>query len=81
LRKSDDIVGVAFIDVSGCVVGVTKLKGSIRKEELKDLVFEQFTIHLVINADLEFLYTVLGLQSCSATYPCCLCLVKLDAKT
>jgi hypothetical protein len=78
LRKSDDIVGVAFIYVSGCVVGVTKLKGSIRKEELKDLMFEQFTIHLVLNADLEFLHTVLGLQSCSATYPCCLCLVRLD---
>jgi hypothetical protein len=34
LRKSNDIVGVAFVDVSDCVVGVTKLKGSIRKEEL-----------------------------------------------
>ncbi len=78
LTNSNNIIGVAFVDISDRVLGVTKLKGSIGKEDLKDLIFEQFSIHLVLNADLEFLHTVLGLQSCSATYPCRLCLVRLD---
>jgi len=32
----------------------------------------------VLTADIEFLHTVLGLQSCSAMYPCFICLIKLD---
>jgi hypothetical protein len=78
LKDSNDIAGLTFIDASGCVIGVTKLNKIIQKEDLKDLIFEQFSIHLVLNADLEFLHTILGLQSCSATYPRCLCLVRLN---
>ncbi len=32
----------------------------------------------MLTADIEFLHTVLGLQSCSAMYPCFICLIKLD---
>jgi hypothetical protein len=75
---SDDIVGLAFVDSSGNVVAVNRFRNIVRKADFESLTFEQFNMHVVLNADLEFIHTVLGLQSCSATYPCCFCLIKLD---
>jgi hypothetical protein len=32
--------------------------------------FRLLQLHLVLSGDVEFLHTVLGLQSCNATFPC-----------
>lgn len=65
------------MDASNSVVGVKKIKINVPQGDVRSLLFEQFTLHVILNADLEFIHTVLGLQSCSSSYPCCLCLVKL----
>jgi hypothetical protein len=78
LEGSDDFVGLAFLDSSHSVVGVKKFKIAVPREDVRSLLFKQFTLHVILNADLEFIHTVLGLQSCSSSYPCCLCLVKLE---
>jgi len=35
-------------------------------------------LYVVLGGDIEFLHTILGLQGCSATYPCFVCEVKLS---
>jgi len=75
---SSDIVGLAFCSEEGNVIGVTRFETSIPWNDTKHLFFGQFNLHVVLVSDLEFTHTVLGLQSCSSTNPCCLCLVKLD---
>jgi len=75
---SSDIVGLAFCSEEGNVIGVTKFEASIPQNDIEHLIFEQFNFHVVLVSNLEFTHTVLGLQSCSSSNPCCLCLVKLD---
>ncbi len=75
---SDDIVGLAVVDSSGNVVAVNKFRNIVIKADFGSLTFGQCYMHVVLNADLEFIHTVLGLQRCSATYPCYFCLIKLN---
>ena len=35
-------------------------------------------LYVVVGGDIEFLHTILGLQGCSATYPCFVCKTKLS---
>ncbi len=78
-HRSDNLLGLAFMDSSGSVISVSKFSTNVSIDDLEALTFAQFKLHVILNADIEFIHTVLGLQSCSAKYPCCLCLIPLDA--
>ena len=47
----------------------------IPNEAIDKLLQRTKKLHVVLGGDIEFLNTVLGLQSCSASFPCNLCLV------
>jgi predicted hotdog family 3-hydroxylacyl-ACP dehydratase len=40
--------------------------------------YSVYPLHCVLGGDMDFLHTVLGLQGCSASYPCYLCLIALS---
>jgi hypothetical protein len=46
--------------------------------EADSLRLKKYNLHSFLGGDYEFLHTVLGLQNCSATNPCYLCLVQLN---
>jgi hypothetical protein len=49
----------------------------VQAEQLKTLKTKQFKLCSVLGGDIEFLNKVVGLQGCSATYPCYHCLIEL----
>ncbi len=77
-RAKNDVLGLAFIDASGSLLSVSKFQVEVSIDELQVLTFEQYNLHFILNADSEFLHTALGLQSCSAKYSCCFCLLTLN---
>jgi hypothetical protein len=66
---SDDLLGLAFVDSSGSVISISKFCTNTSIDGLQALTFAQYKLHVILNADLEFIHTVLGLQSCSTKYP------------
>ena len=77
-HAKNDVLGLAFIDASGSLLSVSKFQVDVSIDELQVLTFEQYNLHVILNVDSEFLHTVLGLQSCSAKYSCCFCLLTLN---
>jgi hypothetical protein len=57
------------VNLSGSVLSVSKFCTIINIDYVQALIFAQFEMHAILNADLEFIHNVLGLQSCCAKYP------------
>ena len=67
-----------MLDSKGNIIAVVELKREVNESVAERLSCQQYALHVVLGGDIKFLHAVLGLQSCSATYPCFACLVQLD---
>jgi hypothetical protein len=77
--EKDMVWGLRFLNVSDdnqC--SVIRFKASIALSSLPALTLINRGLHVVVGGDIEFLHTILGLQGCSATYPCFVCETKLS---
>jgi hypothetical protein len=52
--------------------------GKKNKNVQKPLIYKEYTMHVLLGGDNEFLHTVCGLQSCSATNFCIHCEASLE---
>jgi hypothetical protein len=54
---------------------IVRLRMAILDEDIHELTQRTEKLDVTLGGDIEFLNTVLGLQSCSASFPCNLCLI------
>lgn len=59
-------------------LGIGNVHKFHRSLPIEDLKLKAYKLLSLLGGDIEFLHTVLGLQSCSATWPCLYCLIKLE---
>jgi len=78
IDQKNVIWGVAMLDSEDNIISVVELKREVNVSVAESLSCQQYALHVILGGDIKFLHTVLGLQSCRATYPCFACLVQLD---
>ena len=83
--KEDNVHGIMKIltsDDSDKVIWKHSIRSEVHTDEISSLRYDILSIRSLLSGGTEFLNTILGAQSCSSTYPCYACLIKLvDLRT
>ena len=69
--------GMRLLDTGREDGNVIQFREPVPNDDTQELSYETKKLHVVLGGDIEFLNTVLGMQSCSASFPCNLCLIAL----
>jgi hypothetical protein len=74
LVKSGTAWGVHFLDVDEIVL---RFRSAIPISKLNKVNPKVYKLHCVLGGNIAFINMVVGLQGCSASYPCYLCIMLL----
>ena len=79
LLEEDGLVwGLRLLD-TGCDDGnVLRFRTPRVSSSVTKITYKTFALHCVLGGDMAFLNTVLGLQNCSASFPCNRCAIRLS---
>ena len=79
LLEEDGLVwGLRLLDTKIDNQSVLRFRTPRVSSSLTKVTYKTFELHCVLGGDMAFLNTVLGLQSCSASFPCNLCMMRLS---
>mmetsp|Transcript_28455 Transcript_28455/g.66784 ORF Transcript_28455/g.66784 Transcript_28455/m.66784 type:complete len:240 (+) Transcript_28455:289-1008(+) len=70
--------GIASLEDEQDGMGIGNLHKFDREIPIELVEIKPCKLLSLLGGDIEFLHTVLGLQSCSSTWPCLHCLIKLE---
>jgi hypothetical protein len=78
LQNEDEAWGIRLLDTGRDGGNVLRFKDKHPTASLGDMECRQFDIHSLLGGDIEFLNLVLGLMTCSASFPYYHCLMQLS---